>query len=174
MRGAKLSDEASKVLAESLRRSGFVEVPLQFKSLPLLTVDAQAKDQLLRLLIDTGSPFSLVDESLVQPLGLIPVKEAVLGGLITKDVSTYVSGVNQIGSHKLWVTTLDTFQIGPRTSKNIHFGVVDLKAWKKQKPGSPQLDFQGLFGAEILTRYGALIDFCSSRLWFRPETKATR
>lgn len=173
VRGVKPSDEESKVLGESLRRSGFVEVPIHFKPAWRLTVEAQAKGQPVRLMIDTGFPFSVLDESQVQRLGLKAVKQTVTRSLIAEDVSTHVSGLNEIGSHKVWVTTLDTFQIGPRTEKNVHFGVIDLKAWKLPEPDSPQRDIQGIFGAEILTRYGALIDFCSGRLWFRPETKAT-
>ncbi|MEY2427144.1 MAG: Aspartyl protease [Verrucomicrobiota bacterium] len=172
VRGVKPSDEESKVLAESLRRSGFVEVPFQFEPSLHLIVRAQAQGQPARLLIDTGSPFSLLDESQLQRLGLKAVKQVVTGSLIAEDVSARLSGVNEIGSHKLRVTILDTFQIGPRTAKNVHFGVVDLKAWENQKPGSPQMDMQGIFGVEMLTSYGALIDFPSGKLWFRPRTKA--
>jgi predicted aspartyl protease len=171
VRGVKPSDEESKALAQSLRRSGFVEVTFQFKPSWRLTVDAQAKGQPVRLLIDTGFRFSVLDESQVQPLGLKPVKQVKIGSLIAEDVSTLMVGLDKIGAHKLWVTTLDTFQIGPRTSKNVHFGVVDLKAWKLPEPGNPQRDIQGIVGAEMLTSYGALIDFCSGKLWFRPETK---
>jgi predicted aspartyl protease len=174
VRGVKPSDEQSKALAETLRRSGFVEIPFHFKPAWRLTVDAQTKGRPVRLLIDTGSPFSVLDESQVQPLGLKAIKQVATGSLIPEDLSTHVSGVNAVGSHKLWVTTLETFQLGSRTWKNIHFGVVDLKAWKLPAPDSPERDIQGILGAEMLTGYGALIDFCSGKLWLRPEKKAPR
>jgi len=69
----------------------------------------------------------------------------------------------------MWVTTLKTLEIGSLQWTNIHLGVVDLKNWGLAEPGKKSEEVQGMLGREMLTTRGALVDYHSRKLWFRPE-----
>src|SRR5439155_25706522 len=119
----------------------------------------------------TGSTFSMLDTGLAKRLGLTAAKhdEASLGSLIKKDLSANVIGVAKIGAHKMWVTTVNALEVGPLQWTNVHFGVTELKSWGLSEPGSRSEDVQGVLGREQLTARGALIDYHSLKLWFRPQ-----
>jgi hypothetical protein len=136
-----------------------------------LTVEAKANDEKLNLLIDTGSTFSILDTELAKRLGLTPVKhdEAWSGSRIKKELSANVIGVGKVGAHKMWVTTVKTLDVGSLQWTNVHVGVTDLKSWGLAEPGSRSEDIQGILGREQLTARGALIDYHSLKLWFRPQ-----
>ena len=136
-------------------------------------VDAQINQKPVRLIADTGADWSCLDESLLQPLGLVIVKQSApeLGTLIPDDLSGAAVGVGKIGMHKLRVTTLENLQMGERTWKKIHFGVANLKAWKIEDPEKPARGAGGLLGMDMFLNHGVLIDFASRKLWFGPEKK---
>jgi len=136
-----------------------------------LTVEAKVNDQTLKLIVDTGSTFSLLDTALAKRLGLTAIKheEASLGSLIKKEWSANVVGVGKIGAHKMWVTTLKTLEVGSLQWTNVHLGVADLKNWGLAEPGSKSEEVQGVLGREMLMARGALIDYHSRTLWFRPQ-----
>ncbi len=169
LRANKPSAEQAAALAESLRRSGFAEVPARFHE--GLVVEAQINGQTVRVAVDTGSTFSILDQSQVSQLGLTTVKwdRPHTGSLIPEDAAGIIVGVGKIGAHQLKVTTFKTLQIGPRVWRNVHWGVADLKAWGIADPKRPGVGIQGLFGADMLEGQGTLIDFASAKLWFRPE-----
>jgi hypothetical protein len=167
VRSAEPSGGESKALAESLRRSGLVEVPLE--AMPCLTVEAKANSRPAHLILDTGSEFTCLDESQLRPLGLSTVKEDAphTGTRIPGEVGGLLIGVGKIGAHKLRVTTLATLEIGPKQWKNIHVGVANLKAWGILQPGTASEDPEGVLGLRLLAEQGALIDFASRKLWLR-------
>jgi predicted aspartyl protease len=169
VRGAKSSDEESKVMEETLRVSGFAEAPLTSKY--MLSVESQINGQSVRLGVDTGAPYDELDDSELTPLGLTVIKydRAATGTLIQSDVTSDVIGLGDIGSHKLRVARLETFQIGPRKWKNLDFGVTDLKAWDLAKPGTHGEAVKGLLSQSGLARSGALIDVSGRKLWLRPQ-----
>lgn len=169
VRAARPSEQQSNALAQTLRQSGFGEVPLRQKG--FLTLEAIINEQSVVLAVDTGSFASVLDQRLVKPLRLSLVKEGATGSYIKEDLSAEVIGVGGIGAHKLRVATLKQLKIGPRTWQNVHFGVADLGAWGVGKPGTPGEHVQGWFAAEMLASHGALIDFASGTLWFCPEKK---
>jgi len=115
--------------------------------------------------------FSVLDNALAKRLGLTAVKhdEAAVGSLMPKEWSARVVGVGKIGAHKMWVTKLKTLQVGSLQSTNVHLGVVDLKSWHLAEPGGESEEVQGVLGREMLRGRGALIDYHSHKLWFRPE-----
>ena len=169
VRGAKPSDETTSAMETTLRRSGFMDVPINLKY--GLTIDAKVNDESVKLLVDTGSVFSVLDNALAKRLGLTAVKhdEAAVGSLMPKEWSARVVGVGKIGAHKMWVTKLKTLQVGSLQSTNVHLGVVDLKSWHLAEPSGESEEVQGVLGREMLRALGALIDYHSHKLWFRPE-----
>ena len=168
VRGVRPSRDESRALAETLQRSGFIEVPLRTRL--SLTVEAKINGQPVRLIVDTGSPFTELDESQFKSLGLSTVKQSTppAGSSIPKEVGGRVVGMGRIGAHKLRVTTVKSLQIGAKTWQDIHLGVVNLKAWHPQHPGTGLEDETGFLGRDLLVGQGALIDFASRKLWFRP------
>jgi predicted aspartyl protease len=169
VRGSKPSDETTSAIESTLRVSGLTEIPIQLKY--GLTVEAKANDESWKLLVDTGSTFSMLDTALAKRLGLTAAKheDASLGSLIKKDLNTTIVGVGKIGAHKMWVTTVKALEVGSLQWTNVHFGVTDLKSWGLAERGSRSEDVQGILGREQLTARGALIDYHSRKLWFRPQ-----
>jgi hypothetical protein len=140
---------------------------------PGLCVDSEIKGQPVGLLVDTGAYFSVLDEAEISRLSLRMETSGTpaTGSQIPTELTSRSIGVGSIGAHKLRVTTLSTLQIGARKWKNAHFGVVNLKSWGINVPGSEGAAIQGLLGADVLIKAGALIDCSSGTLWFRPEKK---
>ena len=163
------SNEQLTALAQTLRLSGFIEVPL--KPEYLLGVRAEMNHQAVLLGIDTGAAFEELDDSELTPLGLSIIKSerAPTGSLIPPDVTANLLGIGAVGRHKMHVTKIDTLRIGPREWKNIYFGVTDLKAWGLAKPGTRGQAIKGLLSQGLLSRHGALIDVRNHTLWFRQE-----
>jgi len=169
VRSSKPSDDATSAIATTLRRSGFTDVPMGLKY--GVTVDAKVNDESVKLLVDTGSVFSVLDSALAKRIGLTAVKhdEAAVGSLMPKEWSARVVGVGKIGAHKMWVTKLKTLQVGSLQSTNVHLGVVDLTSWHLAEPGGESEEVQGVLGREMLRALGALIDYHSHKLWLRPK-----
>jgi hypothetical protein len=170
VRSARPSEEQSNALAQTLRQSGFGEVKLLLHGMP--TLEALINEQPVLLGVDTGSFTSMLDESLVRPLGLSMIEQRATGTLMEKnDLSTKVVGLGKIGAHNLRMTKLKHLQIGPRSWQDVPFGVTNLKAWGIGEGENAASDPQGVLGAEMLSGHGALIDFASGTLWFRPKKK---
>jgi predicted aspartyl protease len=169
-RGSRPTEEQSVAFQELLLRSGFTEVPLESEH--FLAIEAKVKNLPVRLLVDTGASISTLDQSQAARLNLTPVKweDPAEGSLIRNDVSGTLVGFGKIGTHKIWVTMLSKFEIGPSRWNNISYGVANLKDWKLSKLGAPGDALQGILGADLLeSRGGALIDFAGRKLWLRPR-----
>ncbi len=169
VRGAKPSSEVSDALSQTLRHRGFFEVPLVPGYEPL--IQARANDQTVHLLVDTGSAFSILDNSQQKRLDLTIIKwdEPVAGNLVRQEVSGRIVGLGEIGAHKLRVTRLKTFQIGSRKWEGLRWGLTNLKAWSPTGPGAAPETVEGLLGLEMLRNNGALIDFGTRKLWLLRE-----
>jgi len=173
VRASKPSEDTTSAMATTLRRSGFSEVPINLKY--GLTIDAKVNGENVKLLVDTGGVFSVLDSALAKRLGLAAVRheEADTGSLIPKEWSTKVVGVGKVGAHKMWVTQLKALEVGSLQWTNVHLGVTDLKNWELAEPGNESEEVQGVLRRELLKAHGALIDYHSRKLWFRPEKSAT-
>jgi len=170
VRAARPSEEQQNALAQTLRQSGFGEVKLSLHG--SLAVEALINEQPVLLGVDTGSFASLLDESLIKSLGLSIIQPRETGTLMEKnDLGPKVVGFGKIGAHNLRTTRLKRLQIGPRSWQDVPFGVTSLKAWGIGEEEGPAGNLHGLLGAEMLSGHGALIDFASGTLWFRPEKK---
>jgi predicted aspartyl protease len=169
VRGGATSEEQSRALAETLRRSGYAEIPLQTDYLP--TITGQANAQAIRLVVDTGAAFTILDESQIKRLGLAIIKEEApaTGTSIRQDLSANLIGIGKVGMHPVRVATLESLQIGPRIWKRVHVGVTSLENWGLAKPGSTNEPIEGLLGPDLLNRHGAVIDFSNRKLWLFPE-----
>jgi len=171
VRATRPSEEQSRALEQTLRQSGFgAAIFSQERLVP--TIEAHINEQQVLLAVDTGSTVSMLDERLVKALSLSMVKQETTGALVKDDLTAKAIGYGKVGAHKLRVTTLKQLQIGARTWQNVHIGVANLKDWGIGERGNPAEDLQGMLGAEMLATHGALIDFASNTLWFRPEKKS--
>ena len=172
VRATKRSGQESAALEETLRRSGFIEVPTQWRN--GLTVEAEINGHGVCLLVDTGASFSLLDASELARLSLSLVKEdhPAPGTLIPGDVSGNVVGVGKIGAHTLKVTKVKLVRIGAKELKEVHFGVTSLASWKLAAHDDRAKEINGLLGADLLINNDGLIDFANRKLWLLE--KATR
>ncbi len=160
VRGNPLSTEVQNVLNESLRLSGFIEVPLQTEFGKEPTCNAKANGEPVRLLVDTGGVFSVFDISQKERLRLN-----------MNATGLEIEGVGKIGRHDLRVATLNTLELQNVTLTNLNFGVTDLGAWGVTKLAKVSGHIDGLFGAEYLCNYGAVIDCRGLKLWLKPPRK---
>jgi hypothetical protein len=161
------SEEQTRALEETLRLSGFAEVPIESQF--LLTVQAEINGRPVRLGLDTGASFDQLDDSELKLLGLTTLTQASAGSLIPGELGAHVIGVGSIGGHEMKATRPTTFRVGTREWKRIYFGVLDLKPWNLAKPGTPGERVKGLLCQTTLEFHGALIDFAHQKLWLRPE-----
>jgi predicted aspartyl protease len=169
VRAAKPSEEEASALEQSLLRSGFVEVPIQWKG--WMAVDAEVNHQRVSLGIDTGAQFSVLDNSQIKRLSLTPIKHdgPPTGTLIAPDWKGRLIGIGKIGAHEFKIASLKTLQIGSRKWEGIHFTTANLNDWGIAKPGAAGEELQGLLGAEMLAGNGALVDFGNRKLWLGAE-----
>ncbi len=157
VRGTELPGEKQQALQETLRRSGFLEVNLNVRRNLVMTCEAEANDQPVRLLVDTGAIWSVLDHSEVKRLGLRPE-------LTPADIV----GVGKIGSESLRIATLKSVKLGDLTLSNVRLGVAELSAWGIAEKKRGMQDVQGILAADQLALNGALIDCRRLKLWLQP------
>jgi predicted aspartyl protease len=137
VRSAERSEEQSRALSETLRRSGYAEAGLEAK--PGLTAEVKINGRPVRFIVDTGASFSMLDESQLKPLGLSTVKQSTshTGSLIPDEETGRTAGFGKVSVHNFHVCPVKRLDIGAKELKDAHLGVVNLKAWGLLKPGSP-------------------------------------
>jgi hypothetical protein len=111
----------------------------------------------VRLLIDTGAIYSVLDRGQTRRLNLRTI-----------DTQTRIVGVGRIGSAPLHAATLSSLELGEFTLRNIMVGVTDLSSWGIGGRAKSVTDLQGILGADQLFLNGALIDYPGYKLWLRP------
>jgi predicted aspartyl protease len=169
VRPTKPSPETATALANTLRRSGYTEVPMREGW--GMVVAAQINGQAVPLMVDTGAAFTTLDDSQPKRLSLKVEKreQATTGTAIQEDYKTQFTGVGEIGAHEVRMARLGIFQIGSRQWKKYPVGIMDLKAWNTAEPGKPGAEVLGMLGMEFLAGQGTIIDYANCTLWFRPE-----
>jgi predicted aspartyl protease len=167
VRAGQLPAERAEVIEQSLRLSGFSEVPLDQHG--RLDVHAKINGHPTRLLIDTGAPFNLLDSSQLKDFGLILARHssAATGSYIRRDADTSIIGIGAIGLHHAGVTKVDSLDLGERKWKDVYFAATDLKAWGAAAPGTRLENIKGFLSQEFLAQNGALIDISGRKLWLR-------
>ena len=113
---------------------------LPFAPHPLTGQDAAINSVGTVLLVDTGAPVDLLDDSELSRLGLHLERHtrAPTGSLIEADASARIIGLNEVGLHEIQVAKARTFALGARQWGNIAFGIGDLNPWNIAKPGTPR------------------------------------
>jgi predicted aspartyl protease len=174
VRGGEPSEAEKKAMAETLRRSGFTEIPMRYDY--CMMVEVKINGEPVPLLVDTGASFSMVDDAVQKRLSLPTAKQdqPATGTRINGEVNGLIVGVGSVGARTLRVVKLDTLQIGDRVAKHVHFGTANLTPRSRTGAGSAAAEVQGLLGIEMLTRHGAVIDLAGSTLWLRPEPAKER
>lgn len=172
VRASSLSQEHAEVMDQSLRLAGFTEVNLQRKG--FLDVEAEINGHPVLLLVDTGAPFNLLDNSQVQHLGLNIVRYSrpATGSFIEREAGVSVVGMGDIGLQHMKIAKLDTLRLGQRQLKGVYFGVGDLKAWGLGGSGARHEEIKGWLSKSFLGMQGALIDVSRGKLWLR-QSKPT-
>jgi predicted aspartyl protease len=147
-------------LANALTRGGWTRIPMSDLKLDF-TVPCTLGGRPFRLVVDTGSPFTIFDRSLVNGAQIeqrdLPMKEGVLG-YVPKDVAVVMTNTLQIGDY-----VARNVQLTSRESLRETFAAADAST-----PGSPIL---GFLGGDVLAHNGALIDVGNHALYLK-ETEA--
>jgi predicted aspartyl protease len=157
VRGTEPPAQAEEALEESLRRSGFREIKLHATSALVTTVLGSVNGQPVKLLIDTGGVWTMIDSKQMNRLGIEK-----------QFTTTQVSGLGKIGSAWLDRTRLKSFALGDVRLKNLDVGVADLSGWEIGKPEHSLADVDGILGPDLLAYNRALIDCHNLKLWLQP------
>lgn len=163
VRAKELSVEARKVLEESLRISGAHPVALEYKPGAAMACKARVNNQPVKLLVDTGAIWSVLDED-----------EAKRLKLATRSTGSRIMGVKGIGGTWLQLAELKSFDLGTVQLRNVFFGVAETDRWGITDAKSAMPDVVGLLGSELLVLNGALIDCRGAKLWLNPVVKTTK
>jgi predicted aspartyl protease len=139
-----------------MKRQGYSCVTLERLRSRYLSVQATVAKYKLRLVLDTGAPVTHLDPERTQPMNLKWDKLA--------DV---VPAENRSDTDTFLQSEVDGFDFGTLKTRRVIVGVHRFVAESKQYVayGDPPLD--GLLGADILSSYGARIDYPTLRLFLR-------
>ncbi|MBI3848868.1 MAG: aspartyl protease family protein [Verrucomicrobia bacterium] len=157
VRGSALPEPSQKALDESLRRFGLQPVNLEFKPGLVMTCAAKANGEPMKLLVDTGATWSMVDKHQVQRLHLQPSVTA-----------WEVAGLGKIGKHRVSVTRLKSLELGEIKAMRAEFGVAEMGDWGIAGPKGELQDVDGVMGLDQLVLNSAFIDCRSLKLWLKP------
>lgn len=158
VRADKPSTDARAAFESSLRRSGYHETILVPTRALVELCPASVNGVALRLLVDSGSPFTLLDDhrGRQSPLAKLRVSETPL----------LYQGAAKRGGTPLYVADPESFQIDGISFKKIRLGVTDLISFNIGRNGSQLQDADGTLGEDVLAVGSSLIDLENRRLWF--------
>lgn len=159
VRGSALKADAQDVLERSLSQSGYHCARLSRTKALALTCDAKINAVPVKLLVDTGAPFTILDDE--------PAKRC---GLSLDKTGAYVRGPGKIGDSRLLAARPKSLEIdgGELPSGDFAIGGAELARWDIGEKQSPLENVDGCLGAELLAMTGALIDFPHRKIWFAP------
>ena len=159
VRSAPLPPGLQSNLVTSLQRSGFTETKMQIDLGFPTACKARVNGEELVLVLDTGSPWTVLDWDCGKRLNL-PV--------VSKPTHLNLVGIGKVGAHGLQETQLQTLQLAGATLKRTYVGLADMSAWGLADRGKKMPEAQGLLGVETLATAGALLDYGSGKLWVNP------
>lgn len=154
VKSGTLTAETRATLRATLRRSGYIEIPMELTAGFPLACMAKANEEPLKLIVDTGATWNLLDE-----------RWGRIRRLSLTETNVRVVGIGEIGSHAMQITRLQKFELGDLVLKDVYFGLTNLDAWGLSDRGKWMPDTNGLLGADTLAENGALIDYASMTLW---------
>jgi predicted aspartyl protease len=159
LRGTALKVEAQAMLERSLTRSGYHETGMVIGDTLLPTCDARINSVPVRLLVATGSLFTLLDDGPATRCGLRwqetgrQMRDLVVPGRIIKTLGAQPQSF-----------TID----GLAVPHGLILNWAEMSEWPigEKKPALKSVD--GVIGADLLAVGRVLIDFPRRKLWLRP------
>jgi hypothetical protein len=160
VRADKPSTDMRAVLESSLRRSGYHETVLIPTRGLVELCPARVNGVAIRLLVDSGSVFTLLDDHKGQ--------QSPLAKLRVSNTDTLNQGVGKRGGTPIYVAEPESFDLdGIEISlRKIRLGVTDLISFNIGGYGSGLQNVDGILGADVLAVSGGLVDLENRRLWF--------
>jgi predicted aspartyl protease len=145
---------APAALKTILESEGYCGSPLQRRLGNHLFVHTVINGRRTALMIDTGSPRTLIDRDTIRQLGLI-----------VRETTVPVGGVWGRKSERYSVGNLATLVMGNCTFTNVPITVADESHINKIR--GPHLD--GLFGAHEMWKFGMIIDCTRQMIYVNPK-----
>ncbi len=158
-RGTEAPASLQTTIRESLRQSGFSEIPLQETNHNHGIVAGRMKDREVLFLVDTGGFASLLDRG-----------EATRLGLVGQSLHARAIGAAGGSSELDWAPTDDIQLAGYRVGK-FRIGISDLSALNKLRELQRLPPIIGLIGMDLLSRDEAIIDCRGGRMFMRSHEK---
>lgn len=145
---------APAALKTFLERDGYGGSPLERRFGNHLFVHTLMNGRRTALMIDTGSPRTLIDRETIRQLGVA-----------VRDTKAPVGGVWGWKSERYGVSNLATLVMGNCTFTNVPITVADESHINKIR--GPHLD--GLFGAHEMWKFGMIIDCTRQMIYVNPR-----
>jgi predicted aspartyl protease len=150
----KNAGSAPAALKTFLEREGFGGAPLQRRFGNHLFATTVMNQRRTALMIDSGSPNTLIDRASIQKLGLRVEK-----------TKTQVGGIFGWKPERFGASKLATLAMGNCTFTNVPVVVADQSDINQIR--GPHLD--GLFGAHEMAKFGAIIDCARQMIYVSPR-----
>ena len=161
IRAAAPSTNVLSALQTSLHRSGFGELPIEFKK--WFSMDISVNEKPLHVILCTSSTMCLIDDAAAKPLELVAIKS----GFPATDMLPHEFagwGRDPSGVPRKLSFYKANLRMGPSQSSNACFVVTNLRTVAGQLGDN----WQGWIGMDQLIAKAALIDCCSRKIWFPP------
>ncbi|MGC3989053.1 MAG: aspartyl protease family protein, partial [Chthoniobacteraceae bacterium] len=139
--------------------AGYAMVPLTKTQFNRLLVDVKINGADTTLILDTGSPVSLLARNQAVHFGLQPVN--------VKGHSSIA-----INGHDVELEKITKFQIGPIASSNLLICVGDHLGARYDRGQLAGIHVTGLLGANFLIEHGAIIDIQRGELFLKADPHA--
>lgn len=160
VRADKPSTDMRAALESSLRRSGYHETVLIPTRALVGLCPASVNGVALRLLVDSGSAFTLLDDH--------RGRQSPLAKLRVSHTDLLNQGVGKRGGKPIYVADPESFQIDgiEILLKKLRLGVTDLISFNIGRSGSQLQNVDGTLGGDVLAVSRSLVDLENRRLWF--------
>ncbi len=142
-------------LEQFLRDRGYTAVPLERGRGGSLVVVVSIAEKRLRLLCDTGAPFSSLDEKRTKELK------------IEWDKAEFDMTDGSAEGNPMKVSKIDIFEINGFKAYGTRFFTYDEGTFNKGLEPYKDPPIDGIFGADILKEYSGIIDVRALRLYLR-------
>lgn len=160
VRAGELPTNAQATLERSLRQSDFRPVSLEASRELRLALPAQANGESLRLLLDTGAFWTILDHQAADRLHLR-----------ARTTTAMIVGVRQVGSSRMSLARLPSLRLGDLTLHDVRVGVARLATWGiGVKADDATID--GILGNDQLGLNSAVVDCRGLKLWLKPAPPA--
>ena len=157
VRADKPSADLRAALESSLRRSGYHETVLRPTRAIVESCPASVNGVALRLVVDSGSVFTFLDDQRGQ--------QSPLAKLRVSYTAELNFGVGKRGGTPIYAADPESFQIDgiELPLRGLHLGVTDMISYSI---GSQWQNVDGVLGADVLALTRSLVDLENRRLWF--------